>query len=277
MMLAASNIAWPSGGDAQAFACLRAAGFTGIEVAPTKIWPGWEGAGTEGARALAARYRSEGFAIPALQSILFGTEGAALFGDYKARSALRSAVLRAADLAGELGAPVMVFGSPGMRRLGAVDYPTALRDVASFLSEVAGQCRRRGTVLCIEPNPPAYGCNFITDAMQGDELACMAPGLGLHLDAAGIELSGSSAAATASLLAGRFLHFHASQPHLGPFGDGGTRHAATGEALRRTAYTGWVSLEMREQPEPWDALEHALAAVASAYGDGADTDEETRT
>ena len=46
MRLAVSNIAWPAEHDSAAYALLREAGVTGLEVAPTRFWPGWEGAST---------------------------------------------------------------------------------------------------------------------------------------------------------------------------------------------------------------------------------------
>ena len=50
--LAVSNIAWPAEDDPAAYGILRDAGVRGLEIAPTRIWPGWEGAVPAAARRL---------------------------------------------------------------------------------------------------------------------------------------------------------------------------------------------------------------------------------
>ena len=51
MRVAVSNIAWPAELDAEAYALLAGMGVEGIEIAPTRVWPGWSGisAGSIGA------------------------------------------------------------------------------------------------------------------------------------------------------------------------------------------------------------------------------------
>ena len=69
--LCISNIAWKTHDDPAVLASLRDAGVRGIEVAPTKIWPKWQGAGAAAATAYRRRMDDAGFALPALQAILF--------------------------------------------------------------------------------------------------------------------------------------------------------------------------------------------------------------
>jgi len=268
MRLAASNLAWPAGCDREAMVLLRDAGFTGIEVAPTRVWPGWEGAVPAAAARLRTMFSGEGFTVPAIQAILFGAGDVALFGDHGQRARLRDHLLRAADLAAALGAGVMVFGAPSARRRGSLPPAEAMAAAADFLAAAGRDISSRGTVLCIEPNPAAYGCDFVTTSADGASLveASASPGIGLHLDAAGMALAGEDAAAAVRTLAGRFAHFHASEPDLGPWQSPSADHAGIGAALAGSGYPGWVSLEMREQPEPWLALWNALSAVRRAYG-----------
>ena len=49
---AVSNIAWDRHDDPEVLALLRAHGVTGIEVAPPKVWPGWDGATPEAVKQL---------------------------------------------------------------------------------------------------------------------------------------------------------------------------------------------------------------------------------
>ena len=113
---------------------LRDAGFTGIEVAPTRVWPGWEGAVPAAAARLRTMFSGEGFTVPAIQAILFGAGDVALFGDHGQRARLRDHLLRAADLAAALGAGVMVFGAPSARRRGSLPPAEAMAAAADFLA-----------------------------------------------------------------------------------------------------------------------------------------------
>lgn len=271
MRVAASNLAWPAAFDAKAFSALRECGFTGVEVAPTKVWQGWEGATGTAAATLRSRLADEGLAVPALQSILFGAADATLFGGPADRMRLRDHLLRVADLAAALGAGSLVLGAPGARDRKELAPEVATAIACEFLVEIGPHFAARGATLLVEPNPPAYGCNFVTTSAEGRALidAVATAGVGLHLDAAGMLLAGEDPVAAVRDLAGRFGHFHASEPQLGSFDAPVVPHEAIGQALAETGYGGWVSLEMREPPDAvlWPTLTRALAVVRASYGD----------
>ena len=116
MKLAVSNIAWDAPEDDAVKAALRAGGVHGIEVAPTKFWPDWEGMSVAAATAERQRLADSGFAVPALQAILFGRPDLQVFGDEASVSAL---VAHIADVAAVAAAitpdtraiiPVHLFG-----------------------------------------------------------------------------------------------------------------------------------------------------------------------
>lgn len=127
-------------------------------------------------------------------------------------------------------------------------------------------------MFCLEPNPEAYGCDFLTCAREGADFvaAIDSPGIGLHLDAAGMTLAGDDMAAEIERCGPLLHHFHASEPNLGPV-DASTsvvEHETAAMALARAGYDGFVSIEMRE-PDPNDGLDAVRAAqrfVANAYG-----------
>lgn len=85
MRLAVSNIAWQPADQAAILPLLRDRGVTGIEVAPTKLWPDWQGATPAAAAAYRERLADQGFAVPALQAILFGKPDCTLFDPAGAR------------------------------------------------------------------------------------------------------------------------------------------------------------------------------------------------
>jgi D-psicose/D-tagatose/L-ribulose 3-epimerase len=251
--LAASNIAWLPEEEAEAFAVLRSHGVTGVEVAPTVLWPDWEGATPAAAAAYRRRLEDDGLACPALQAVLYGVD-AALFGTAAERQRLSDHLRRVAGLAHALGAGVVVLGAPGHRRRGSLRREEAFATAVEIFAALAADYEAAGVTLCLEPNPSEYGCDFVTSAAEGAELvdAVASPGFGLHLDAGALILGEEP-------LAHAPRHFHASEPHLGAFESPSPQHADFAAALNGC----WVSLELRRAGLA--ELDRALAFVAETY------------
>jgi D-psicose/D-tagatose/L-ribulose 3-epimerase len=274
MKLAVSNIAWDEAEQLEILPALAAAGVTGIEIAPTKIWPDWTGATPEAAARLRAALAARGFVVPALQSILFGRPDLRVFGGH---AALVDHIALVAALAGALGAGVMVFGSPRNRLRGALSEAEAMRQAVPVFREIGAACAAAGTCLGIEANPPQYGGDFLLTWRDAAELVALVdhPGIGLHLDTACTAMAGDDPVAAATACADRIRHFHVSAPQLGPVGPrmGGADeesaaidHPGIAAALRSRGYSGWVSIEMRRSDTPVPSVLRAVDFVRGLYG-----------
>jgi D-psicose/D-tagatose/L-ribulose 3-epimerase len=264
MKLAFSNIAWTPHDDPEALSLLRKHGISGIEVAPTKIWPNWEGATPAAAKSYGNRLRSLGFEVPALQAVLFDRSGARLF-DRDGQIALVSHLTLVAELAGALGAPVVILGAPRQRDRGSLTMAEAFCRAARVLRGLAQTFAATGTCLCIEPNPRQYACNFFINAGEGAELVRLVnhPGFGLHLDAAAMFLEGDYLAKVWPEVGGLVRHFHISEANLGNFCSPQVPHRANLDFLNSRNYAGWCSVEMREPAlplavsGPWSILQES--------------------
>jgi sugar phosphate isomerase/epimerase len=205
-----------------------------------------------------------------MQALLFGRPELTLFETAEARRETVAYLEGMIDLAARLGAGAMVFGSPKNRRVAgrpAGEVEAIARDVFGGLGDYA---HPRGVWFCIEANPAAYGCDFVTTTVEADALVSRVgrPGFGLHLDLGGMALNGEPIAETLGGCARRARHFHVSEPFLEPVGSADLDHAAAAAALGRSGYAGWVSVEMKEPPpdRPWAAvLEASLGHVARVY------------
>lgn len=268
--LAVSNIAW--GGDAldpKILKILRRHGVEGIEAAPGRLWPDRSSATLEGAREWARRHRGEGFSVPAMQALLFGVQGAAIFGTRAEEDVLASEISKVCALGAALGAKALVFGSPGLRNPVGME-PDAVRVRASEVFRRLGGCAAaEGVVLVLEANPPAYGCSFLTTLADAAAFVAEldAPGLGLHLDAGQLAMSEPDPAESIASLLPRCLHLHASQPNLGRFQDPSEIHAPLASALVDSPCPSeWISLEMRrDESDVPGAIAEALAALRRIY------------
>ena len=251
MRFAFSNIAWSPHDSPGVFALMREHGITGIEVAPTKLWPQWADATDEAVRSARDRLQAEGFVVPSMQALLFGTQGLHVF-DETTHDKLIAHLTHVARIGQEFGARAAVFGSPKQRTRGARTHAEAIDLAAPLFRRLAQVFFDHGVCLCIEPNPRRYGCDFVINAREGIELvkAVDHPGFQLHLDAAGMALEGDSLEDLWPEVAPMLRHFHISETDLGDFRESTVPHTANLQTLRQGGYAGWCSVEMREPSVP---------------------------
>ena len=264
MRLAISNIAWGAGDDDAVAEALRAEGVDRIEVAPTTRWPDPALATTRDAAAWRGEWQRRGLRPVSAQSVFYGKPGLAIFGADADRQAALEYLSHVMGLAADLGVGPIVFGSPANRRVGDMDRAVATSVAVEFFAAAGARARELGVVLCLEPNPPQYGCDFLTDTAScvdfleqvGEE------GLALHLDAAALALNGEDVARALDRAGAWLRHYHASEPYLAPLGTAGVAHAEHARALEAHGYGGLVSIEMK--PVADDGVEHVRRAVRFA-------------
>lgn len=265
--LSVSNIAWDLPENDDAHDILYNNGVTGVEVAPTKLWPDWNNSNTEAAVAYRESYAQLGFSVPALQAILFGKPDLQVFSSPENQAQLIAHIAHVAELANALGAGVLVFGSPKNRDCGERDWQQALSEAQDFFTRAAEVCHQQQVQLCLEPNPAVYQCNFMTRWTEAAAVvqAVNHPGLGLHLDTACIHMAGDDVVRAIHESAGAIAHFHISEPNLADLSNPQVDHAAIGKALREIEYDGWRSIEMRRSDSPLKSIREAVLRVHDWY------------
>ncbi len=266
MNLSVSNIAWPGEVEEQALALVRNAGIVAVEVAPTRIWPEWVGASAAAAAEVARDFARRGFRVSSLQAILFGKPECKLFGSNQERQSLSDHLALCADLASGLGAGKLVFGAPKNRVLCGKSEADAFDIACEFFSTMGAYFETRGLCLCLEPNPPQYGCEFVIDSFHASRLvrAVDSVGFRLHLDTGCMRLAGEDPVRAIRAHADILRHFHVSEPFLGSLEDS-TAHLAVGKALEEVGYSNWLTLEMRATDRPLEALATALDILVRGY------------
>ena len=267
MKLAFSNIAWPIAREEEILGILQHTGISGIEVAPTRLWPDWSGASPLAAATYAGTLAAKGFSIPALQAILFAKPELKLFGSDADREALSNHLQKVADLAAAFGAKSLVFGAPKNRQLGDLSPEAGFAIAREFFKTIAPHYERRGVCLCLEANPPAYACTFVTDSLSAAQLvrAVNSPGFGLHLDTACLFLAGEDTGAAIQNNLDILRHFHVSEPFLDSFAHPKIDHTKVAAILRGARYREWISLEMREPDPPVSGVQEAAEFLVQTY------------
>ena len=184
-----------------------------------------------------------------MQALLFGHPELTIFENRERRQQTIKYLNKMIRICGILGAGALVFGSPKNRLVRDLPKPTAEEIAVEFFTAVGKRALDHGCVFCIEPNPVAYGCDFITTSEQARELVGKVnhPGFGLHLDAAGMTLSNEDIASQLPLALPGLRHFHISEPSLEPVGTGNVDHSLIAGLFNASTYNNWLSIEMRHQ------------------------------
>jgi sugar phosphate isomerase/epimerase len=245
----------------------------GLEIAPGMLFADAEDAFDPPApliRQRLAEIADAGLTLVSMQSLLFGVKDVALFGDADRCRAYVAALGRAIRLAGTLGIPHLVLGSPRERAIPeGMPKTEAGRIAAGVLAEIADLAWSHGCRIGLEPNPAIYGTNFATHIGDAARIVreVARPGLCLTLDIGNLQINAEMpelqqiVARNADLIG----HVHLSEPELA-LAPGDTEMACQViSALKEAGYPGWLSIEMRASgEESRAALALALARLNTA-------------
>ena len=166
MKLSISNIAWDIKDNETVYAYLNKKNFSGLEIAPTKLFP----ENPYSHIAEAAEYFSQlkqnyGLEVSSMQSIWFGKTGN-IFNSEEERKDLQDYTFKAIDFAAAIGCGNLVFGNPKARNKGENHSDNLVFD---FFNSIADYAHKNGTCVSLEPNTVIYGTNFINNTKQAFE------------------------------------------------------------------------------------------------------------
>lgn len=167
MKLSISNIGWTAEQDSQIYELMKKYGFTGLEIAPTRIFSETPYDKLVEARVWAADLRRDyGFTVPSMQSIWFGRQEN-LFGTNEERQRLVDYSKKAIDFAAIINCKNLVFGCPRNRTMiEGADEQLGME----FFKKIADYAESKGTVIGMEANPTIYNTNYINDTKSAFNL-----------------------------------------------------------------------------------------------------------
>jgi D-psicose/D-tagatose/L-ribulose 3-epimerase len=269
MKLAISNIAWDPSEDSAVSTLLHLYGVDSIDVAPGKYFPDLLNADDDAVYNVGKQWTARGIRITGMQALLFGTTGLNVFGPRDVQVRMLKYLESVCRIGSGLGATRLVFGSPKNRdRSGLTDEQA--RSTAAAIFWVLGDiARSHGVVICLEPNPPCYGSNFMCNTEETADIvrATAHPAIKMQLDTGACTINKEDVADVVHRYAQLIGHVHASEPDLLPLGDGGTDHVLAGAAVRQLLPDHVVTIEMlATKNEPHlQSIERALRVARAEY------------
>ena len=263
MKLSISNIAWDGAVDEQMYEIMSSLGFSGLEIAPTRIF------GTtpyEDLQKVSEWYDSisRRFVIPSMQSIWYGRKEN-LFGSDDEREALLEYTRKAILFAQTVHCNNLVFGCPRNRNNSeGKDDQIAVE----IFKELGAYAMEHNTVIGIEANPPIYNTNFLNTTKEALDFIerIGSPGVKLNLDT-GTMIQNEE---DISVFAGResyINHVHISEPGLADI-QIRSLHRDLMDMLKRIEYESFVSIETGKHDELTSLID-TMSYVRKVFGDNA--------
>lgn len=267
MKLAISNIAWAKEYDAQMYPWLSAAGFAGVEIAPTRIWDTKPYEQLAAAKRWATELKEKyGLAVPSLQSVWY-QRSENIFRSEEDRNALLAYTKQAIRFAQAAGSTNLVFGCPRNRNRNEDCTLTEAEcmDVArAFLRELGEDAAAHGTVFAIEPNPPIYNTNFMNDTEAAFAMARAVDSAGCQVNVdLGTIIQNGEALQPVFENIGLVSHIHISEPGLNRI-EKRALHQELADGLRKVGYDRYVSVEMKNL-EDIQAVQDVCRYVADVF------------
>ncbi len=229
-------------------------GYTGIEIAPFTLAPLVTDILPDQINEIRSEASQAGIEIVGLHWLLAKVEGFHInHPDPTIRRKTADYLSKQVELCGKLGGRVMVFGSPGARKvLPGISPPQAMEWTAETIRQFTQALADHDVLFCLEPLSTAE-TNFLNTADEAATLMEMIghPNVVVHLDVKAMSAETTPIPDIIQKHRPHTGHFHANDPNLRGPGMGEVDFTPIFRALRDTSYKGWVSVEVFDyKPDP---------------------------
>lgn len=262
MKLSVSNIGWKAVNDSKVYGLMKKYGYSGLEIAPTRIFPQSPYAQLQAAKVWADQLKEkDGFTVPSMQSIWYGRQEK-IFGSDEERQILSDYTKSAIDFAEVIGCKNLVFGCPRNRNL---PYGADASSAIAFFKEIGDYAAAHHTVIGMEANPPIYNTNYVNDTKAALELIekVDSDGFKLNLDVGTMIQNGETLGELTDKV-NNISHVHISEPGLKLIAQR-ELHKQLMTLLTEESYQGFVSIEMGKR-EDISEIEQTLHYVKGIFG-----------
>jgi sugar phosphate isomerase/epimerase len=226
----------------------RQVGYDGIEIAPMTLSPEPRRLSVEQRAGLRRAARDAGIAITSLHYLLRAPEGLSITAAEAAvRTRTIDAMRRLCDLAAELGARILVHGSPQQRQLTPGDETEGRKRAAECFAAVANAAETAGVIYCIEPlSRDQTACINTVEEAAALVRAIGSPAIRTMVDCC--SAGRTEAESIPDLLhkwlpTGLIAHVHLNDPNRRGPGEGALAFWPILQALRAGGYAGMAAVE----------------------------------
>lgn len=246
MHLSISNIAWNLEYDNEMYAFLQNQGFSGLEIAPTRLFTKAPYDNLKVAKKFSVDLKNKySLEISSMQSIWFG-RNENIFNSKEDRTILFEYTKKAIDFANIIKCKNLVFGCPKNRNINFSKNSLPLYEIVNeFFLKLGEYAYQNGTYVSIEPNPVIYNTNFINTTEEAFKLVkdINSKGLKVNVDLGAIIYNNENLDFIKKYIC-LINHIHISEPFLGKI-QVREMHKELYKILKTDLYDKFISIEMK--------------------------------
>jgi len=239
MKLSVSNIAWNPKNNATSLDILRKNGISNIDVALTLLSKSIDDFNIYEVKNF---YKNQGFKIVGVQSLLYSLPNITLFESVESNKKLMDHLEKIFYISKNLGVQNLVFGSPKNRFIKTDDHFKKSEYVKIF-TDISECASLYDCVICFEPNPMEYGCNFMTNTYDAIEFikSINHKNFKLNLDISTTIFNKEDFSKILNQNLDVIKHIHLSSPFIRGLSD--LDHVYYSENLKKSYYDGVFTME----------------------------------
>lgn len=226
---------------------IREVGYDGIELAPFTLAPLITDVTPARRKEIRRQAEANGLTICGLHWLLAKTQGLHLTTfDAAVREKTANYLMELGKACADFGGSILVFGSPAQRSLErGIEKPTAMQHAAEVFKKAMPVLADRGVTIAMEPLTPKE-TDFINTCAEAEELIALVnhPNFRLHQDVKAMLSESTPIPELIDHHKAHTAHFHVNDDNLLGPGMGRTDYHPIFEALLKSKYSGWVSVEV---------------------------------
>jgi sugar phosphate isomerase/epimerase len=217
MKFGISNIAWEPALDIEVAKLLTRLDVNFVDVAPSKYFDLSKEADLSEVANIRQRWENSGLPIRGMQALMYGST-LNLFGPPIEQEDMLKWLERVCIFADLLGATYLVFGSPKNRKRGSLPIDLAGQMALEFFCRLGKIAERYGKIICLEPNPPDYGSDFLVTVEETTEFVdeLNHPNIKMQLDSGALAMDHENPESIRRVPEFLVGHLHLSSPNLAP-------------------------------------------------------------
>ena len=222
MNLSISNIAWNKSEDNEISKILNTYNINLIDIAPNKYFYPIDKTTNQEIIKVKNFWKQRNIEISCLQSLLYNTENFNIFSDNDNSNVSPLKYLeKIIKISNQLGAKNIIFGSPKNRDRGTLSDIEVLSQSKFFFRSFGDIALKYNIKICLEPNPPLYNCNFMTNTLETEKIIRIIDheAIKLNLDIGALTINNENLDEIMVKCHDLIFHVHLSERNLIPLGN----------------------------------------------------------
>jgi D-psicose/D-tagatose/L-ribulose 3-epimerase len=246
MKISISNIAWEVSDDVLVVDILNKYGLNSIDIAPGKYFSNPIKTSDKEIKLVRNWWNSRGIEIIGMQALLFGTSGFNLFNEISVRKLMLTHLESICRIGSGLGVKHLVFGSPKNRDRKELTEKEVLDISLPFFQKLGDIAFQYNLEICIEPNPPIYGANFLTTSKDAALFVEKVnhSNIKMQLDTGTVIINNENLEKILIEHSSLIGHIHISEPNLIPYGQNIVICRSHGENIKKYLPNHTITIEM---------------------------------